>query len=73
MLKAEAETRIVTEWSHYIAENPIFRPTTVDALSFFVVHLQQNCPHLLKFRCAGDKWQVVKGWLLRRGLVTDRL
>ena len=48
------------------------RPTTWTALSFYA-HLQNNCPHLLKFRCHGDKWQTVKGWLLRRGLVTDRL
>ena len=72
MLKAEAETQIVAEWSRYIAENPIPHPTTISALSFYA-HLQKNCPHLIQFRCHGDKWQVVKGWLLRRGLVTDRL
>ena len=37
MLKAEAETRIVDEWSRYVAENSISRPTTVDALSFFTL------------------------------------
>ena len=74
MLKAEAERRIVAEWSHWIVENPSPRPTptTWDAFGFYG-YLMNDRPDLLRFRCAGDKWQVVKGWLLRRGLVTDQL
>ena len=46
MLKAEAETQIVAEWSRYIAENPIPRPTTMNAHSFYWTHLDKKCPHL---------------------------
>ena len=72
MLKSEAETQIINEWSRHITENPISNPTTRDGFSFYN-HLEKNRPDLLRFRCRGDQWQVIKGWLLQRRLVTDKL
>ena len=70
MRKADAETAIIAEWRRYATDNRITHPTTLNAFSFFG-DLSKNRPDLLHFRCADDKWQVVKGWLLRRGLVTE--
>ena len=71
MKKAEAEETIIAEWHRWIADNKMRNPTSQDASSFFWSHLNQNCPHLLRFRSRPDKWQVVHGWLLRRRLVSD--
>ena len=70
MRKAEAETAIIDEWHRYVAENSISRPTTWHAFGF-TGHLTSNRLDLLQFRCAGDKYQVIRGWLLQRGLVVE--
>jgi len=33
--------------------------------------LRKDCPDLFEFRCSGDQWQRVHGWLRRAGLVTE--
>ena len=70
MRQAEARPAIIAEWRRYAAEESLSRPTTWDAFSFYG-HLVNSRPDLLQFRCSGDKWQVIKGWLLREGLVTE--
>lgn len=64
----EAERAIVREWSDWAKEHSA--PNGRDAFIFFG-YLQSSRPDLLSFRCSGDKWQRVHGWLLRRGLVND--
>lgn len=70
LLKAEAETRIISEWYRWIAKNPVPNPTGRDALAFFR-YLEQEHRYLLEFRSYADRWQVVHGWLLTRKLVSD--
>lgn len=33
--------------------------------------LRRERPELFTFRCSGDQWQVVHGWMLKAGLVTQ--
>ena len=79
MKKNEAEEAVIAEWHRWLAEYPISKrstleglPSTVDALGFFAC-LRRERPYLLRYRSADDKWQVVKGWLLNRGLVSDQI
>ena len=72
MKVADAERQVVAEWYRWSASHlPKDRnPKGTDGLSFFA-YLQTNCRDLLDFRCSGDKWQTVHGWLLLRRLVSD--
>lgn len=33
--------------------------------------LRREKPELFTFRCSSDQWQVVHGWMLKAGLVTQ--
>jgi hypothetical protein len=70
MTKDEARREILREWKSWITkENE--NPTGLVGLRFFGV-LQKERGYLLDFRSASaDKWQVVHGWLLRAGYVSD--
>ncbi len=37
----------------------------------FYMGLEKDKPKLLDFPAAGDKWQIVHGWLLKAGEVSD--
>ena len=68
---ADAELEIMKEWHVWRAQLPAeVMPTGTDALVFYG-HLRSAQPYLLSFRCSGDKWQRVHGWLLRRRHVSD--
>ena len=70
MKKEEAKARILIEWGRWIKDNPRDKPTGNGGFSFFG-HLSTNKLNLLNFRCSGDKWQAIHGWLLNAGLVSD--
>jgi hypothetical protein len=56
----EAKSRIVAEWSR--RDGKSFPPTWAGKHAFYL-WLQREHPHLLAFRCSGDKWQRVHGWI----------
>ena len=68
---ADAELEIVKEWHVWRKQLPAEGvPTGTDGLVFYG-HLTTARPDLLSFRCSGDKWQRVHGWLLHRRCVSD--
>jgi hypothetical protein len=57
---AEVEPLIIDEWHIWSQANNSRQG--VDMLLFYG-YLQKEKNHLLSFRCNGDKWQRVHGWL----------
>lgn len=57
---AEAEQLIIAEWRAWSNQRSTY---SVYAMQIFFGWLQQNKSYLLSFRCSGDKWQRVHGWL----------
>lgn len=57
---AEVEQLIVAEWRTWSKLRGSY--SGADMLRFFC-WLQNDRSHLLLFRCSGDKWQRVHGWL----------
>ena len=57
---AEAEQLIVAEWRAWSKQRGSYSGT--DMLIFFN-WLKKDRSHLLSFRCRGDQWQRVHGWL----------
>ncbi len=57
---AEAARQIISEWRGFQKEHG--GSSTHDMLTFYM-WLQKNRPDLLCFKCKGDRWQRVKGWL----------
>jgi hypothetical protein len=70
MTQAEAKRLILIEWHSWIAATNTANPNGRDGLIFFGF-LQKDRNHLLTFKAAGDKWQVIHGWLLSANLVCD--
>ena len=70
MKQVEAKELILIEWHQWLKDNPRENPTGHDGFQFFG-DLSNHRPHLLRFRCSGDKWQKVHGWLLNAGLVSN--
>lgn len=64
--KDDAERLIVQAWRGWCrAHVPLERePNGNDALLFYA-YLQRDQSHLLSFRCLGDKWQVINGWIMK--------
>ena len=56
----EAKKLIVTEWRAWSKQHGSY--SGYHMLTFFN-WLQKDRPHLLSFRCTGDKWQRVHGSL----------
>jgi hypothetical protein len=56
MKQGEAKKEIRTVWAKFISEK-----NSQDALQFYL-HIQKYYPNLLAFRCAGDKYQIIKCW-----------
>ena len=71
--KAEAESRVLDEWRAWKEANVPAdgTPTAKYEGRLFFGHLERNKHHLLRFNSADDKWQVIKGWLLNAGALTD--
>lgn len=72
MREADSERAVLIEWSNWAPRNCPNRPQLerADALMFFA-YLQTEKPQLLSFQSSRDKWTVVHGWLLSRGLVAN--
>lgn len=68
----DAEREIIAEWHQWRARtlSAVDKPTGNDAFVFFG-YLGSERPELLGFQGSGDKWQIIHGWLLRRGYVSD--
>jgi len=64
MNQKEAESLILDLWDEQ--KNPWekgdHRAFYNEAQRFYL-YLETNHPDLLTFRCVGDKWQTVKGWI----------
>ena len=72
MRQAEAESLILREWENWWANYPKHseRASGIEALAFFA-YLVSKKRRLLDFRCEGSQSQIVRAWLLRKGLVND--
>ena len=69
----EARSRIIREWDAWARTHvPSNRKATgTDGLVFFS-HVQKERAELLDFRTkAQDRWQIIHGWLLQAGKVSD--
>lgn len=58
MTQEEAKKLIIKEW----LDRPASERTANLVLAFYG-ELEQTKKHLLKFRCPGDKYQRLQGWL----------
>jgi hypothetical protein len=65
---ADAKRAVIREWDRWVKDHPDAPGDRMGGLGFFT-YLQKEKSELLDFRAAGDKWQVVHGWLLREGRV----
>ena len=59
--QAHAKAAILEEWYAWPKGGSANFP--FDGISFYQT-LGKTKPHLFRFKCSGDPWQVVKGWLL---------
>lgn len=64
MKKADAEVQIVAELRKMFAAEPMGS----DGGMLQYLKLLKQRPDLFMFKCSGDKWQVVKGWINKHGL-----
>lgn len=67
MKRREAEVAIVSvyRYEYLKCDNSVnAAESTLGALPFYT-WLQQNRPDLLEFRCSGDQYQTVAGWIGR--------
>lgn len=60
LTQVEAKAGILEEWRVWSKGGS--NKFAVDGVSFFQM-LRQDKPNLLRFKCSGDPWQVVKGWI----------
>ena len=70
MKQADAKPLIIAAFDAWRTERGLRRPTGHDAFAFFG-DLNREHPKLLDFRCSGDKWQRVHGWLIRARRVSN--
>lgn len=68
MKKENVLSEIATEFRRW-PDKPE-NATGTDALIFYN-WLASERPHLLQFKCVGDRWKVVHGYLRRLRLVSD--
>src|SRR3989442_8008766 len=68
---AEAEKLIVAEWREWSNQHGSY--STIAMQKFYWEWLPKHKPKLLSFRCKGDKWQIVHGWLQRHEDSQSRL
>ena len=64
MTKEDAKTQIISLWLGWLATRE--RTTLSQDMLVFYANLQRQCPEVLSFRVAGDKWQTVKTWIQDR-------
>lgn len=66
MKQEQAKERIIAEFHSWASQQK--NPAERNGFVFFN-HLEMNRPDLLNFKCSGDKWQRVHGWLLNARFV----
>ncbi len=73
MRQQDAKPLIIREWDRWIQTQAINPETASARDSFkFFLELQEARSPLLDFRPRGqDKWQIVYGWLVREGRVSN--
>ena len=73
MRQQDAKPLIIREWDRWIQTQSIDPQTASARDSFkFFLELQEARSPLLDFRPRGqDKWQIVYGWLVREGRVSN--
>ena len=64
MRMSEAKQPVLAEWRGWLLKHG--KGDFNAAFPLFWGWLSANRSQLLKFRCNGDRWQVVKGWLEER-------
>ena len=72
MKQDQAKPLIFKEFRSWIWDKKIENPTPFDALVFYEDLVARNSD-FLGFRCSGDRWQVIKGWLLNESLIIDQV
>lgn len=72
MKKADAERQIAVAFKSWCRDQGIADATNNDALMFFG-HISKERSGLLAFKASGDKWQWIKAFLSRAGLITGGL
>ena len=70
LLRSKAERQACQAFKQWSLRRNISNATLNDGFTFFL-ELERTRSHLLEFRDKGDKWQDVKGWLVRARLVSD--
>ena len=68
MKQEEARRRIFAAWEVWVQSNPQEDLLPGNHMLNFFAYLQTDRPELLAFRCRGEKWQTVHGWLSGRGV-----
>jgi hypothetical protein len=56
----EAKSRVLTEWYRWQGKST---PATYTEKYTFYTWLQRERPDLLAFKCSGDRWQRIHGWI----------
>ena len=71
MRQQDAKLRLCARFATWAEEEQLPLPTgTWQANGFFAYLVSHEQHHLLDFRCAYDRWQRLKSWLIEAGLVT---
>lgn len=70
MKQAEAERIVISRFREWCKKENLSNPNGTDGFRFYW-YLFNKYPEALDFRCSGDKWQTVHGWLLDADLVSD--
>ena len=71
MKQSEAKLLVRSEWSRWLKQHPEITARNGNHALVFYNHLVNTNSPASRFRCRGDKWQTVHGWLLEMGLVKD--
>ena len=68
MRQSEAEPLIMAEMRKRLPSVP-YAGADAGIARYFA--LRDDRPELFTFRCSGDQWQLVHGWMLKHRLVTQ--
>lgn len=58
---ASAKKLIIAEWRRWAKKRGAY--TITDMQIFYFSWLKKSRPELIKFKCHGDQWQVLRAWL----------
>ena len=69
MKQDEAKSIILSLFQDWCAEKNLKNPSGTDGFKFYM-GLEKQGHSATDFRCKGDRWQKVQGWLKRARLVS---